>query len=88
MEKKASLGMLFVKTNSKTGVRFLSGFLEIDGQKINVIANKAKTKSASGDDFYVLFENEQALEAIEAIKKTDVKKATVKKAAASEAVPF
>lgn len=51
--------MLFVKTNSQKGTKFLSGYVDIDGKRVQLIGNQAKKPDKDGKAFYVLFENER-----------------------------
>lgn len=87
-ENSKGLGMLFVKTNAKTGANFLSGFVEIDGKQTRIIGNKAKSLSKNGEVFYVLFENDY-VPADEGKSAAPAKAAIVKgKAKADEEIPF
>lgn len=90
-ENKSPLGMLFPKVNSKSGKTFLSGYVEINGTKTQIIANKATKPDKNGKPFYVIFENDQQNELVPAVvnkaKATLVKK-TKGSAGDDESSPF
>lgn len=58
-ENKKPLGMIFPKMNSKTGKAFFSGYVEINGVRTQLIANKATKPDQNGNAFYVIFENDR-----------------------------
>lgn len=85
--------MLFPRTNSKTGAKFMSGYVEIDGKKVQVVMNKAKNPDKDGNAFYVLFENtdikDKGAAANLAVTKSKVlKKGAAKLETADEESPF
>ena len=55
--KSKSIGGLYVKTSAK-GNEFLSGFIEVEGKRINIVAfHNAEKKSENTPDYSILVSN-------------------------------
>lgn len=84
--KTEALGFLFVRKNkSDPSKKFLSGYIKTEtGEKVQIIAHKAKKLTDKGDEFFYIFKNDES--ATEAT--TDTKKVTLKGKGKDTNVPF
>lgn len=59
-QKQQPLGMIYTRVRKDTGNKFQAGYLNINGEQVPVVLNRAKSLDKNGEPFWVLFPNNGA----------------------------